>query len=503
MIKQILHSAMLGSALVLLTPAAMASERSSRSNSAITDAQGDASPRPTDAGGGGVFDPAAAPDLLSAHLSAWSPTDPASDPYTGAEIDPSLAHIFRIDLVFDQVVNPPGPLGLGMGAFNPLQFGDRPLYGFFEIDVDKKSNSGGELEPVANSRFLANVARFGGLPKSSFGERAAQSTADYDGDYFAGPQFERSGAEFTLILCGCFEPTVVSEDGDQNGKFNAGETWLVEGRFFERMTAIRQWSGVGGGSDLGLYDPVVRLRFAHDIPTDQTTVSLVYALDMTGAAQLAGEPVQFSDFDVANHTSIEEALDDLIETAEGAGGPIQNPAVVDLVDQWRGNNTVDFLTPTEWDVNAIFGTAYTSPASSLYVWSDVGFEATRGDFTTDSLVNALDRAALTTKIALLDGTASDADGIVNGSVAITGHPANFSLFDLAYDGVIDQGDVDLLDAITPLAGDINGDCIVDTADLGALIAQFGTAGAADLNNDDVVDTADLGLLISAFGQTCN
>ena|GEM_PF-6773370 len=59
------------------------------------------------------------------------------------------------------------------------------------------------------------------------------------------------------------------------------------------------------------------------------------------------------------------------------------------------------------------------------------------------------------------------------------------------------------DAIATLPGDLNGDCIVDTADLGALIAQFGTAGAADLNNDDVVDTADLGLLISAFGQTCN
>jgi len=51
--------------------------------------------------------------------------------------------------------------------------------------------------------------------------------------------------------------------------------------------------------------------------------------------------------------------------------------------------------------------------------------------------------------------------------------------------------------------DINGDGVVDTADLGILIAQFGTAApVADLNNDNVVDTADLGILIGAFGTTC-
>ena len=50
--------------------------------------------------------------------------------------------------------------------------------------------------------------------------------------------------------------------------------------------------------------------------------------------------------------------------------------------------------------------------------------------------------------------------------------------------------------------DLNGDMIVDTADLGILIANFGTAGpVADLNNDMLVDTADLGILIGVFG-TC-
>ncbi|MCB9838731.1 MAG: hypothetical protein H6813_05280 [Phycisphaeraceae bacterium] len=467
----------------------------------LSDPLGDAAPRPTDSGGAGVFNNDV-PDLLSVRIAGWESFSPTTDPYNGHEEPASEAHLFRLRLTFDGLVNPPGPLGLSMGPFNPTQFGDRPLYGVLELDVDEHANSGGELEAVAVSRFLANVARFGGLPGGSFGERAAQSADDYDGNYFSQPQFERSGAEFSLIMCGCFQPAIVSEDGDMDGVFDAGETWVVEGRFFERMQAIRQWSGVGGGSDLGLYDPVVRLRFKHDTGVDQTTVTLVYPLDMRGAADLAGEPQQLSDYDVSNHNSIEEAIDDLIETAEGAGGPIQNPAVENMIEQWEGENTQDFLDPADWDMHALFGTAYTSPAASLYVWSDVGFDVTRGDFTTDTLLDNADRSALINEITSRDGTASDADGVVNGVVVIPDHAANFSLYDLDADGVLGQADIDLFDELTPLYGDLNGDCVVDTADLGILLGQFGAAGSADINNDGVVDTADLGILLGMFGGVC-
>jgi len=48
-------------------------------------------------------------------------------------------------------------------------------------------------------------------------------------------------------------------------------------------------------------------------------------------------------------------------------------------------------------------------------------------------------------------------------------------------------------------GDLNGDGVVDTADLGILLAAFGSSDAvADLNGDGIVDTADLGLLLSQF-----
>lgn len=47
-------------------------------------------------------------------------------------------------------------------------------------------------------------------------------------------------------------------------------------------------------------------------------------------------------------------------------------------------------------------------------------------------------------------------------------------------------------------GDLNGDGIVDGADLGALLGQWGQRGTADLNGDGTVDGADLGALLGAW-----
>jgi hypothetical protein len=58
-----------------------------------------------------------------------------------------------------------------------------------------------------------------------------------------------------------------------------------------------------------------------------------------------------------------------------------------------------------------------------------------------------------------------------------------------------------LDSTPPPSPDINGDGIVNSADLGFIIAAWNQTGAnaADLNLDGIVNSADLGLLISAWG----
>ncbi|MCP4497536.1 MAG: hypothetical protein GY825_12240 [Phycisphaeraceae bacterium] len=48
-------------------------------------------------------------------------------------------------------------------------------------------------------------------------------------------------------------------------------------------------------------------------------------------------------------------------------------------------------------------------------------------------------------------------------------------------------------------GDLNGDGVVDGADLGLLIGGWGTTGLGDLNGDESIDGADLGLMIGAWG----
>ena len=56
---------------------------------------------------------------------------------------------------------------------------------------------------------------------------------------------------------------------------------------------------------------------------------------------------------------------------------------------------------------------------------------------------------------------------------------------------------------TTCLADLNADGVIDTADLGVLLAQFNTPGSgADLNGDGVVDTADLGVLLASFGGLC-
>jgi hypothetical protein len=50
----------------------------------------------------------------------------------------------------------------------------------------------------------------------------------------------------------------------------------------------------------------------------------------------------------------------------------------------------------------------------------------------------------------------------------------------------------------PVQGDLNGDGVVNGADLGILLTGWGTDGAGDLNGDGVVDGADLGILLTAW-----
>jgi hypothetical protein len=460
----------------------------------------DAVLRRTDDGNDGAMDPGAVlPEMLELRVGAWAPDDPAVDPYTGHWDNDDVYELLRIDVVFAGLVNPPGNI-LGTQPFNPFRFGPSPLHGFVELDVDDREDSGGECDDAALFRYLAIVGRLGAAPYGSIAERVAHEEADLDQVFGSHPQYERSGAEFVVSFCGCFNVTLTNANGDLTpASFDAGDTWIVRGRFFQRSAGFQDGCASSGGSFPGLYDPWVFARFSHDEGTDQTTVSLVYGLTNAGAASLTGQTPQNIDLNAANQTSVQEGLEDVIVAAEDDYPP---GCLYEIIRDWEGRDSEDYLDPSDWRVTALFGTTYTTlQPPHYYVWTDSGVDDRVGDFDGSGEVTPMDGGAVTDEIAARDGSASDADGQVNGAVVIPAFASDFSIFDVTGDGAISGDDIDALGL--GLLGDLTGDCVIDFKDLNLVVSFFSTNDpAGDADGDGLVDFTDLNIVLSGYNTTC-
>jgi len=450
------------------------------------DPAGDAVIRRTDTGNDGPLPAGFEPiDLLEVRVRGWQANNPASDPYTGFEVSGD-AHLFRLDITFAGVAAPPGPLGLGGEPYDPHRFGDRPVFGYIELDIDDQKNSGGELWGLAINRYLANVGRFGLSPQGSISERIVRNSDDVDQQFFTLPEFERTGGDFAFALCGCFAPVIVSQNGDQDGQFEAGETWIVSGRFFERFQAFAGWSDMFNGSNPGLWDPELEVRFSHDAGTDETTVTLVYGISNVGSAQLAGTAPMSHDFRVDNQTSIEEALEDLIERADDADGEIG-----ELSDPWRGRDYTDYRRPRDWGASALIGSAYTTPQSgALFVWTDTGFNETFGDLDDDDLLGQTD-------VALIEGVIdTDADG----RFAIDNFGPRFDIRDLDGNGEINLEDRWQIACPADLAAPFGA---LNFFDISAYITLYNQQSQlADFLDDEQFNFFDIAAMISHYNMGC-
>lgn len=478
--------------------------------SSYNDIVGDATTRRTDSGADGSLPVGVnLPDIRTLSLYGWLPTDPLADPYSGVVVPPASAHIVRIDLVLQGLINPPGPLGANGKDYEPTLFGPSPLFGFVEFDVDNNHNTGGDLAGTARNRYLANIARFGALPPAPQASRTVIWGTQADASYATHPQFERSGSDFAITLCGCDTPELVSQTGNDDSVMDPGETFIIRGRFFERATGYRNASAMQGGSDFGLYDPVVELRFEHSIESNRTTVSLVFPLTMFGASLLTGQPVQPVDTIIGsdNHASIVEALADIIAAANGEYGPLFG-IERDLTQGWNGRDPADYLNPLQWSARAIVATAYDEQdiSGALFVWTDEGFSDLREDVNGDSVVNEDDRLAIVDAILLYDGQFEDIDGAINGSVQIFNHSANFTIFDVNADGFINLQDVQDTGPDCPQDWDQNG--VINSNDFGLFLTDYFAdikAGStnADFDQNGVTTPADVGAYLSAYlGSGC-
>ena len=458
----------------LLLSAAGTPALGSGNEGVYNDRVGDAVIRRMDAGNNAPLPPGFVPiDLLQVRVEGWESNTPVTNPYSGSSSGGD-ANLVRIQLTLDGLVVPPGPIGLDTPLYAPYMFGDRPLFGYIELDIDNQKNSGGEFMPLAQNRYLANVGRFGLNPYGSISDRIVRSPGDLDGDFFSGPQFERTGGEFTLALCGCFTPSIVSQDGDMDSVFDEGETWIVSGRFFERFIALAPDSGLFGGSSGGLFDPVVNLQFRHDSVSDTTTVTLIFPVTNEGAGELLGVAGDYLDNDVGNQTSIAEALYDLIETSEYTSGALHQ-----LVEPWEHRDFEDYFRPRDWGVTALIGTApAVEDPQALFVWTDTGFDEVLGDFDDDEVYTPQDCAQLSATISALDGSADDADGTVNGEVVIGDFALDFSIYDLNYDGKLSQSDVADIPAYTvdPIAYYTTTTTVRGASDAGYVVGDQSVLG---------------------------
>ena len=339
--------------------------------------------------------------------------------------------------------NPPGPLGLGGQPYDPFRFGPSPIYGFIEFDIDNCNDTGGELGGAATLRYLANASRFGGLPTGATSAgRAIRATTSTSTS--TPIRSSNAAAKTSRWRCRCFPVSLISVDT---------HTWIVQSRYFQRAGGYREASGVFSRSAQGLYDPIVKIRFQQDPDpgTNTTTITLVYPLTMHGAALLGlqTDPPIDHIIDIGgNPSSVVEALSDIIEHSDNLEGPVW-----DLTHLWVNRNATDYLDPTLWNATAIFGTAYATPqANALYVWTDVGFSQTVGDVTGDGLADSADRNALVAYINAHDGD----DGVIDSTIAIPNFGANFSLYDINYDGVVDSHDLMIYPATCARTGTTMG-----------------------------------------------
>ena len=242
----------------------------------------DALPRPTDVVGSTPFDLGAhrPPELISIRVGRWNPTQAAMDLFVG--VFSGNGGFLRLDLTLDGVINPPG--SIAPGAFDPFRYGPNPVYGFVEIDVDDDKETGGETY-APQYRYLANAARFGGLPDDgAFDDRLARRASDLDGDFTTAPFVERHGEEFHWALLGgqFLDLDVDERVGDGDLIFDSGEDWRIGCDWFHRAHGFEPYSLVYGGGVSGEYPVFSVARFAHDPNANWTVVSLVVPLTKHG-----------------------------------------------------------------------------------------------------------------------------------------------------------------------------------------------------------------------------
>jgi len=433
----------------------------------IVDTVSDTVVRRTDQGvdgplGEGVHE---SPDLIWGRMGNWVPTAPDGNIYDSGAWD-TAGQFFRVDLFFDGLINPPGTLGLAGSAFAPYLYGLNPVFGFVEFDMDASVSTGGETW-AQGDRYLGNLARWGGKATApQFADRVALSGTDVWNDFDTPPYVQRSGEEFHIALLG-EEITEIEEiNGNADSTFDEEEIWLVRGTLFHRAHGYEEFS-FAVGPPPGAYEPGdVEIRWKHwPPPNDTTQVTLIYPLTNQAWVDRSGEPLAVvMNGDASDQNSIEEALEDLAFSAMYAPQGQHDDPEWPIIADWGNQSPADYLIANDWGATLLVGMSYTEPdgGGALFAWTDVVADVLLGDVNGDGTVDAADAQEIDDFISMHDGVdGEDGDTSENGSIMIIDFGWNFSIYDLNYDGFVDN--VDVFAVVIP--GDMDLNLEVNIADV--------------------------------------
>ncbi|HPF39323.1 MAG TPA: hypothetical protein P5081_01165 [Phycisphaerae bacterium] len=405
------------------------------------------------------------PDLLHYELGAWAPDNPATSLYAGDWSD--AGQFLRFDMILNGLVNPPGPLALRDDTYAPFMYGPSPIIGFVEFNVDLNVNTGGEVA-APEYRYLGNVGRFGGrVDHPDWFDRAAVCGADIDHVISTAPLVDRSGEEFHIAFTGDNVLAINHRIGDNDDVFEPDEAWAVSASWLHRAHAFERFSSAGAD---GIYEPPAEFIFRHRQDVDQTTITLIFPLTNLAAAQARGEIEEPNNGSDADQASIYEGLKNLTQSVAAIpiGDPTRQDPVFQTIRPWESQSASTYLDPSAWDVNIVIGMAYETidPFGAIFAPTDVWPGPLPGDFNANGILDAGDIIEFDVFLSDNDGSSlTDADGVVNGIVIIPNFGPNFCMYDLDYDGDIDNSDRKEI----VIMGDLNFDNAVDVGDLAEFV----------------------------------
>jgi hypothetical protein len=171
--------------------------------------------------------------------------------------------------------------------------------------------------------------------------------------------------------------------------------------------------------------------------------------------------------------------------------------------------------PVEVQVSFGDGPAEIWSASTSSAWLAV-VDSAAGDPSSGFALSALPNPGLSPRVATVS-VESDSGAVSTFEIRQAAPCEHVGGPDCDNDGISDlcailwglstDGDADGVpdDCGTSCPEDLNGDLVVDGADLTMLLAAWGepTSNAADLDGNGVVDGADLAMLLAAWSEACS